>query len=89
MVGKKLSLLGLKAPKKYTLSAFCKNKNNYHLILLLSSKAFLAIPTLFMSKKVLTNFTPLFSILSLKPNLVKLRLTNVNNILILLASKVV
>ena len=83
MVKKRSSLLDIEASKKYISSASRKDKDNYHLSQSLSSKALLATPTLLVSKEVLNNLILLVSITSFKRNLIKLRLTNVNDILIL------
>lgn len=85
MVEKRLSSLDIEAFKEYTSSTFRMDKNNYYLSLSLFSKAFLAMSTLLTSKEVSNEFTPLVSTTSPKLNLVKLRLTNVNDILIFIS----
>ena len=80
-VGKRLSSLGIEAPKKYTSSAFRKDKDNYHLFLLLSCKTPLATSTLFASREVSNDLTPSVFTMSFELNFVKLGLTNVNDIL--------
>lgn len=83
MVGKRLSLLDIEAPKEFTSSTSSRNKDNLHLSLPLFSKAPLAILILLASKKVSNNFTPSVFTISIELNLIKLGLTNVNNILTL------
>lgn len=63
------------------LLAFKKNKDNYYLSQFLSSKTPLAMLILFASKQISHHFTVFVFTPSFKPNLVKLRLSNSNDIL--------
>lgn len=57
IIEKNSNLLSPKMPKKYKLSAFNKDKNNYYLFLSLFSKALLVILILLALKKVSNNLT--------------------------------